>query len=66
MILCLIYAELFIINAICLYCTVVHGLTLVLFCVVASATVLGTSNPPAVDFDDDLDDELDEDEPEDA
>ena len=31
MVLWLVYAELFIIDAICLYCTVVHGLTLLLF-----------------------------------
>lgn len=42
MILYLIYAELFIIEAICIYCTAVHGLTLVLFVVVAIATVSGT------------------------
>ncbi len=59
MVLWLVYAELFIIDAICLYCTVVHGLTLVLFLIVASATVSGTSRPLPADFEDY--DELDED-----
>jgi uncharacterized membrane protein len=63
MILYLIYAELFIIDAICLYCTVVHVLTLLLFIAVCAATVVGTHRPAAVeDFDlldeDDEDDEL--------
>jgi uncharacterized membrane protein len=54
MILWLIYAELAIIDAICLYCTVVHGLTLVLFFVVVIATVLGTSSASlSGEFDDD-------------
>ncbi len=35
----LIYAELFIIDAICLWCTVVHAITLVLFVVVVTATL---------------------------
>ncbi|MBS2964001.1 vitamin K epoxide reductase family protein [Actinocrinis puniceicyclus] len=34
----LVYAELFVINAICLWCTTVHALTLVLFGVVAFGT----------------------------
>jgi uncharacterized membrane protein len=49
MILWLIYAELAIIDAICLYCTGVHGLTLALFFVVVVATVLGTNSAPALD-----------------
>jgi uncharacterized membrane protein len=62
MILWLIYAELAIIDAICLYCTIVHGLTLVLFFVVVVATVLGTSSAPiADDYDDDFDDDPEED-----
>ena len=60
MVLWLVYAELFIIDAICLYCTVVHGLTLVFFLVVAAATVSGTSRPLPDDFDDY--DEFDDDE----
>ncbi|HEX4016596.1 MAG TPA: vitamin K epoxide reductase family protein [Frankiaceae bacterium] len=52
MILWLVYAELFIIDAICLYCTVVHGLTLIFFLVVASATVSGTSRPVLDEFED--------------
>ena len=59
MILWLIYAELAIIDAICLYCTVVHGLTLVLFFVVVVATVLGSGSTPVYDDfeDDDLEDD---------
>jgi uncharacterized membrane protein len=34
----LVYAELFVIDAICLWCTSVHALTLVLFSVIALAT----------------------------
>jgi uncharacterized membrane protein len=63
MILWLIYAELAIIKAICIYCTVVHGLTLVLFFVVVVATVLGTSSTSYLDdeiADDDFDDDLDD------
>ena len=41
MVLWLVYAEFFIIDAICLYCTIVHGLTLLLFLVIAAATVTG-------------------------
>jgi len=38
----LVYAELFIINAICLYCTSVHVLTFILFAlIVARATLTG-------------------------
>lgn len=33
----LIYAELFEIDAICLWCTAVHGITFVLFCLVVAA-----------------------------
>ena len=47
MILWLIYAELFIIDAICLYCTVVHGLALVLFAGRRGGD--GEWNPPAGD-----------------
>ena len=58
MILWLVYAELAIIKAICLYCTLVHGLTLVLFFVVVIATVFGTSSTSAYDdFDEEFDDE---------
>jgi len=42
----LVWAELFRINAICLWCTVVHALTLVLFAVVAVIQALA---PTAVD-----------------
>jgi uncharacterized membrane protein len=42
----LVWAELFRINAICLWCTVVHALTLVLFAVVAVVQAL---TPTAVD-----------------
>jgi len=56
MILYLIYAELFIIDAICLYCTVVHGLAVLLFVVVAAATVSGTHREF---LDDEYDDEDD-------
>ena len=45
MVLWLVYAELFIIDAICIYCTVVHGLTLMFFLVVVAATVSGTGRP---------------------
>lgn len=56
MILWLVYAELAIIKAICLYCSLVHGLTLVLFFVVLIATVFGTTTPSIADeFDDDDD-----------
>jgi uncharacterized membrane protein len=64
MVLWLVYAEFFIIDAICLYCTIVHGLTLVLFLVIAAATVTG-SVPAALADDyadyDDLDDDDDDD-----
>ena len=64
MILWLIYAELAIIDAICVYCTIVHGLTLALFFVVVIATVLGSGSASVYDdFDDDdlEDDDLEED-----
>lgn len=51
MILWLVYAELFIIDAICIYCTVVHGLTLLLFLLVTAATVSGTVRPEFADDD---------------
>ncbi|GAB3929064.1 hypothetical protein GCM10029976_028010 [Kribbella albertanoniae] len=41
----LVWAELFRINAICLWCTVVHALTLVLFALV----VIRTALPPLED-----------------
>ncbi len=67
MVLWLVYAELFIINAICLYCSVVHGLALLLFLVVTAATVSGTVRPELADDDDydELDDEGDEDDEDD-
>ncbi len=40
----LVYAELFIIDAICLWCTVVHVLTVVLFAVIALGTAM--AEPP--------------------
>jgi uncharacterized membrane protein len=58
MILYLIYAELFIIDAICIYCTAVHGLAVLLFVAVAIATVSGASRVDPEDFDDA--DDLDE------
>lgn len=72
MVLYLLYAELFIIDAICLYCTVVHVLTLLLFIAVAAATASGT-RPAYVESDydefdeyDDLDDSDGDDEEADA
>jgi uncharacterized membrane protein len=62
MVLWLVYAELFIIDAICLYCSVVHGLTLVFFLVVAAATVSGTTRPELDAYDDFDDDELEDEE----
>ena len=66
MVLWLVYAELFIIDAICLYCSVVHGLTLVFFLVVAAATVSGTSRPELDDYDDDFDEDDFDDEDDEA
>jgi uncharacterized membrane protein len=44
----LIYVELFAVNAICLWCTSVHVITFVLFClVVTSAALWGTGQAPA-------------------
>jgi uncharacterized membrane protein len=43
----LVYAELFVINAICLWCTSVHVLTLVLFSVIVLATASGTQEADA-------------------
>ena len=63
MILWLIYAELFIIKAICLWCTGDHALTVVLFAAVLLATVTGIHKPVA-DYDDELDDDLDYDDEE--
>jgi len=63
MVLWLVYAELFIIDAICLWCTIVHVLTLILLVVVVAATLSGTTRPAGDfgdvdDFDDDDADEL--------
>jgi uncharacterized membrane protein len=44
----LVYAELFIINAICLWCTTVHVITLALFCLVALGTAATSQANPAV------------------
>ncbi|HVV31281.1 MAG TPA: vitamin K epoxide reductase family protein [Mycobacteriales bacterium] len=58
----LLYAEFFRIHAICLYCTAVHVLTLLLFATV----VIGTAVTAPYDADEhDFEDELDEDEDED-
>ena len=62
MVLWLVYAELFIIDAICLYCSIVHGLSLVLFLVVAAATVSGVVRPELADDYADYDDFDDDDE----
>ncbi|MBO0808979.1 MAG: hypothetical protein J2P32_11850, partial [Actinobacteria bacterium] len=44
----LIYVELFVVNAICLWCTSVHVITFVLFClVVTSAALWGTGRAQA-------------------
>lgn len=45
MVLHLIYAELFQIDAICLWCSAVHVLTLVLFAIVTIATALARTEP---------------------
>jgi uncharacterized membrane protein len=58
----LLYAELFIIDAICLYCTIVHGLTVLLFAAVAIATAAGVQRPKIADYDDFEDDYEDNDE----
>jgi uncharacterized membrane protein len=42
----LVYAELFIIEAICLWCTSVHVLTLLMFCLVALGTAFRTALSP--------------------
>jgi uncharacterized membrane protein len=47
MVLHLIYAELFQIDAICLWCSAVHVLTLVLFAIVTIATALARTEPAA-------------------
>ena len=47
--LCLLYAELFIIGSTCLYCTSVHVITFLLFALavpVAAARGLRTGRPP--------------------
>jgi uncharacterized membrane protein len=66
MVLWLVYAELFIIDAICVYCSIVHGLTLIFFLVVVAATISGSVRPELEydDYDeaDEFDDEGDEDE----
>jgi uncharacterized membrane protein len=64
MILWLVYAELFIIDAICLYCSIVHGFTLLLFLLVTAATISGTVRPEFAD--DDYADYDDDDEYDDA
>ncbi len=53
MILWLIYAELFRLDAICLYCTIVHGLTLLLFITVALGTAATTVAGGTADDEDD-------------
>ena len=53
----LVYAELFIIDAICLYCTAIHVINFLLLVVVALATVW-----TPIDADDYLDDDEDDDE----
>jgi uncharacterized membrane protein len=57
MILWLVYVELFRLDAICLYCTAVHVITVLLFITVAIGTV---STSPTYDEADELDEELDE------
>jgi uncharacterized membrane protein len=52
----LLYAELFIIDAICLYCTIVHGLTVLLFAAIAFATAGGVQRPKIADYDDYVED----------
>jgi uncharacterized membrane protein len=41
----LLYAELFIIGSICLYCTSVHVITFVLFALTAAAAAIWGLNP---------------------
>ena len=48
----LVYAELYLIDAICLWCTAVHVITFLLFCLTLYATVALMA-----DFDDDFDEE---------
>ena len=50
MILWLIFAELFRLDAICLYCTIVHGITLLLFITIALGTA---ATAPSDDSEDD-------------
>jgi uncharacterized membrane protein len=38
----LVYAELFVIDAICLWCTTVHALTFILFGIIALGTAAAT------------------------
>lgn len=45
----LIYIELFKLNAICLYCSVVHALTFVLFALTAYGTAATAELPPETD-----------------
>lgn len=59
MVIWLVYAELFLIDAICLYCTAVHVITFLLFAAVAIATVW-TPIDDDYDEDDYDDDELPE------
>lgn len=56
MVIWLVYAELFLIDAICLYCTAVHVITFLLFAVVATATVWTPLDDD--EDDDDYDEEL--------
>jgi uncharacterized membrane protein len=51
-ILYLIYAELFQIKAICLWCSTVHFITLVLFVIIATASPIVLSRAPVDEFDD--------------
>ncbi len=41
----LLYVELFVVDAICLWCTAVHVLTLALFAIVGVGTALSTAGP---------------------
>jgi uncharacterized membrane protein len=69
MVLWLVFAELFLIDAICLWCTVVHGLTLLFFIAVSAATVSGMSTGPITDeydYDDSDDTDTDDAEHEDV
>lgn len=63
MVVYLVYTELFTLDAVCLWCSAVHGLTLILFAIIVAGTVLAVpaGDPGVIDVDDDdLADELDE------